>query len=139
VLDGTAEADLAAGAYALVPVDDPDVVLVGTGSEVHVCVAAAGLLEADGLRTHVVSLPCWELFADQPDAEQDRVLPPEVPTLAVEAGATLGWERWADDVLGIDHFGASAPGRRVLEELGFTPDHVAARARRLVDDLEEPA
>jgi transketolase len=139
ILDGTEGVDLTTGAHAVVPVDDPDVVLVATGSEVHVCVAAAALLETDGLRTQVVSLPCWELFADQPDAEQDRVLPPEVPTLAVEAGATLGWERWADDALGIDHFGASAPGRRVLEELGFTPEHVAERANRLVDDLEELA
>jgi transketolase len=67
------------------------------------------------------------------------VLPPDVPTLAVEAGTTYGWERWADDALGIDRFGASAPGDRVLAELGFTPEHVADRARQLIDDLEELA
>ena len=70
-------------------------------------------------------------------ATRTRVLPPDVPTLAVEAGTTFGWERWADDAVGIDRFGASAPGDRVLAELGFTPEHVAERARQLLDDLEE--
>lgn len=65
------------------------------------------------------------------------MLPPEVPTLAVEAGTTLGWERWADDVIGVDRFGASAPGERVLAEYGFTPEHVAERATALIDDLRE--
>jgi transketolase len=87
----------------------------------------------------VASLPSWELFDAQPDAYQDSVLPPDVPTLAVEAGVTFGWDRWADDVLGIDRFGASAPGDRVLAELGFTPEHVAERTRQLIDDLEELA
>lgn len=64
------------------------------------------------------------------------MLPPDVPTLAVEAGVSYGWERWADDVVAIDRFGASAPGDRVLAELGFTPDNVVTRARQLIDDLE---
>jgi transketolase len=137
VLEGTKAAPLHRGGYALEPAEDPDLVLVGTGSEVALCVAAAGLLRAEGLEVQVSSLPCWDLFAEQPEEHQELVLPAEVPTLAVEAGTTLGWDRWADDALGIDHFGASAPGERVLEELGFTPEHVAERARQLLDDLEE--
>jgi transketolase len=139
VLDGTAEGAVARGGYALVPVDDADVVLVATGSEVAVCVAAADRLASEGIHAQVVSLPSWELFAAQTEQYQDSVLPPDIPTLAVEAGVTFGWERWADDVLGIDRFGASAPGDRVLAELGFTPEHVAERARQLIDDLEELA
>jgi transketolase len=137
VLAGTDGAPVHRGGYALEPADDPDLVLVGTGSEVAVCVAAAALLRAEGLEVQVSSLPCWDLFAEQPEEHQELVLPAEVPTLAVEAGTTLGWDRWADDALGIDHFGASAPGERVLAELGFTPEHVAERARQLLDDLEE--
>ena len=137
VLDGTAGAPVELGGYVLVPVDDPDLVLVGTGSEVAVCVEAARLLTEEGVATQVSSLPCWDLFAAQGDAHQDAVLPPEVPTLAVEAGTTLGWDRWADDAVGIDRFGASAPGEQVLAELGFTPEHVAERARRLLEDLED--
>jgi transketolase len=137
VLHGTAEGDVARGGYVLRTVDDPDVVLVATGSEVAVCVAAADLLAADGIHVQVASLPSWDLFAEQTDGYQNSVLPPEIPTLAVEAGVTFGWDRWADDVLGIDRFGASAPGDRVLAELGFTPDHVAERTRQLIDELEE--
>jgi transketolase len=137
VLDGTAGAPVELGGYVLVAVEDPDLVLVGTGSEVAVCVEAARLLTEEGVATQVSSLPCWDLFAAQGDAHQDAVLPPEVPTLAVEAGTTLGWDRWADDAVGIDRFGASAPGDQVLAELGFTPEHVAERARRLLEDLED--
>ncbi len=136
VLDGTQDAPVHLGGYALAPVDDPDLVLVGTGSEVAVCVAAAALLTEEGIATQVSSLPCWELFAEQDEAHQDAVLPPAVPTLAVEAGTTFGWERWADEAVGIDRFGASAPGETVLSELGITPENVAARARRLLEDLE---
>jgi transketolase len=85
----------------------------------------------------VVSMPSWNLFAAQPDAYQDSVLPPEVPTLAVEAGASLGWDRWADDCVGLDRYGASAPGAVALANLGYTSDNVAQRARQLVHDLQE--
>jgi len=139
VLAGTFDALVAQGGYALVPELEPDIVLVGTGSEVAVCVAAAELLVADGLRVQVTSLPCWELFAAQAEEYQDEVLPPEVPTLAVEAGVSYGWDRWADDVVAIDRFGASAPGERVLAELGYTPENVAERARQLLDELEATA
>jgi transketolase len=135
VLEGTARGQVDRGGYALVPVAEPDLVLVGTGSEVALCVAAAQVLSDEGLRVQVTSLPSWDLFADQPEAYQDTVLPPDVATLAVEAGTTFGWDRWADDAVGIDRFGASAPGERVMAELGFTPEHVAERARQLIEDL----
>jgi transketolase len=137
VLDGTADRapdGVPRGAYALVDEtgDAPDLVLIGTGSEVHLCVAAREQLAADGISTRVVSMPSWELFAAQPDTYRDQVLPPGVPTLAVEAGTSLGWERYADDAIAIDRFGASAPGDVVLAELGYTPENVVARARALL-------
>ncbi|MFL6206522.1 MAG: transketolase [Acidimicrobiales bacterium] len=136
VLEGTAGVSLARGAHVLRPAEDPDVVLVATGSEVHVAVAAAELLAGEGLHAQVTSLPCWELFAEQTDEVQDELLPPEVPTLSVEAGVSLGWDRWADASVSIERFGASAPGDRVMAELGITPEDVAEHARALVHDLE---
>ena len=136
VLDATAErapAGLPRGAYTLVDESgDLDLVLIGTGSEVHLCVDAREQLEADGISVRVVSMPSWDLFAEQPDEYRDEVLPPGVPTLAVEAGASLGWDRYADDVIAIDRFGASAPGSVVLAELGYTSENVVARARALL-------
>jgi transketolase len=136
VLEGTAGVRLDRGANVVRPAEEPDLVLVATGSEVHVAVAAADLLAGEGVHAQVTSLACWELLEEQADEVQDELLPPEVPTLAVEAGASLGWDRWADDSVSIDRFGASAPGSRVLAELGFTPEHVAERARALLADLE---
>ncbi|MFM8304754.1 MAG: transketolase [Actinomycetota bacterium] len=137
VLDGTAQRGaqgLACGAYTLV--DEPsgglDLVLIGTGSEVALCVDAREILAAEGIRVRVVSMPSWDRFDLQPDAYRDAVLPPGVPTLAVEAGVSLGWQRFADDVLGIDRFGASAPGPTVFRELGFSAEQVATRARTLL-------
>ena len=141
VLEGTAGNEgVLRGAYTLVDGggDDPDLILIGTGSEVHTCVAAAALLEEeDGITTRVVSMPSWELFAAQTDDYQDEVLVPEAPTLAVEAGTSLGWERWADDVVALDRFGASAPGAEALAKLGYNPEDVADRARALLADLME--
>jgi transketolase len=79
-------------------------------------------------------MPSWELFAAQSDEYREQVLPADVPTLSVEAATTFGWERYSDDAIGIDHFGASAPGPVALEHFGFTPEHVAARARALVEN-----
>jgi transketolase len=111
---------------------EPRIVLIGTGSELQVALAAADILRRDGVAARVVSLPSWELFAAQEPAYRDSVLPPGVPRLAVEAGATLGWCRFADDVVGIDRFGASAPGEVNLAKFGFTGENVAARARELL-------
>jgi transketolase len=141
VIDGTAErapAGVPAGAYVLVPEnnDRPDVVLIGTGSEVSVCVGARDLLARQNVSARVVSMPSWDLFEAQPVDYQAEVLPPGLPTLAVEAAASLGWERYADDVVAIDHFGASAPGEVVLREFGYTPENVAQRALALLGEGE---
>jgi transketolase len=117
--------------------DDLDVILIGTGSEVSVCLDAKPLLEADGLKVRVVSMPSWTLFEAQDDDYQESVLPPEVATLAVEAGTSFGWGRWADDSVSIDHFGASAPGDVVLAKFGYTAENVAERARELYDDFAD--
>jgi len=137
VLEGTVGVRLDQGAHVIRAVDDADIVLVATGSEVHIALAAAERLAAEGIHAQVVSLACWDLFAEQPDPVQDAILPPEVPALSVEAGSSFGWERWADDSVAIDHFGASAPGDRVLAELGFTAENVAYRARQLILELED--
>ena len=120
------------GGYVIADADAPDVVLVGTGTEVAVALEAAGLLAEDGRKVQVVSLPCWDRFDAQDDDYRRSVLPPGVPTVSVEAGVTLGWDRYADASVGIDRFGASAPGSVVLRELGITPEHVAGVARRLL-------
>ncbi len=132
VLGGTAEAPVERGGYVLADTNGScDVVLIGTGSEVAVCLDAAVQLADRGVAARVVSMPCVELFADQPADYRSTVLPAGVPALAVEAGVTQGWYRWADDCVGIDRFGASAPGATVLAELGINPDHVADRAAAL--------
>jgi transketolase len=126
---------VARGAYVLREVDDPEIVLVGTGSELWVAMAAADLLAEDGVRARVVSMPSWELFEAQDDAYRDGVLPPGLPSVAVEAGVSQGWDRWVDRVVAIDRFGASAPGEEVLEHLGITPQNTARVARELLGVL----
>jgi transketolase len=111
----------------------PDVVLVATGSEVEVCVDAAERLREQGRKVRVVSLPSWDRFGEQSEEYQDSILPAGVPTLSVEAGTTFGWERYSDDSIGIDRFGASAPGELVLDELGINIDNVVVRANALLD------
>jgi transketolase len=120
------------GAGIVVDVDTPAVVLLGTGSEVALCVEAAGRLAQSGIAARVVSMPSWDRFADQDSTYQHDVLPPDTPVLSVEAAVTFGWTRWADDSIGIDRFGASAPGELVLDKLGINVDHVVARAMALV-------
>ena len=124
------------GAYVLSePGGGPaQLVLVGTGSEVSLCLDAARLLAEAGTRARVVSMPSWDQFALQDDAYRDGVLPPGLPTLSVEAATTFGWDRYADASVGIDHFGASAPGEVAMREFGFDPVHVAARASALLHD-----
>jgi transketolase len=113
--------------------DEPEIILVGTGSEVQLCLEAARLLEDHDVAARVVSFPCFELFEDEDEEYQEAVLPADVPVLAVEAAASFGWDRYADDTVTIDHFGASAPGPVVMEHFGFTAQNVAARARQLLD------
>ncbi|MEL7155143.1 MAG: transketolase C-terminal domain-containing protein [Actinomycetota bacterium] len=133
VLAGTTVAGVAQGAYALNAVTDPDVVLIGTGSEVHLCVDAEARLAEHGIAARVVSMPCWEAFAARAPEDQAAVIDPSIPAVSIEAGVTLGWDRYADRTLGIDRFGASAPGATVMRELGMTVDNVVAAAQDLVD------
>jgi transketolase len=130
------------GAYVLADADggQPRLILIATGSEVWVALAARDQLQADGIPTRVVSMPCWELFEDQDQSYRDQVLPPAVAArVAVEAASSFGWTRWVGEhgeVVSRDDFGASAPGELVLEKFGFTPDNVAGRARSLLQKLE---
>lgn len=139
VLESTDAASVARGAYALWPVDDPDIILIGTGSELALCVEAAARLEAEGVRVRVVSMPCWELFEALPADVQDGIIDPDVPAVSVEAGVTLGWERYADLPVGIDSFGVSAPGGEVLDRLGINVDNVVDAAFQVLDAYEDGA
>ncbi|MFM7685114.1 MAG: transketolase [Actinomycetota bacterium] len=119
------------GAATVVTADAPQVVLLATGSEVSLCVEAAAALAQQGVRANVVSMPSWDRFEAADAAHRATVLPAGVPVLAVEAAVTYGWHRWADDVIGIDRFGASAPGGVVMDKLGINVANVVARATAL--------
>jgi transketolase len=114
----------------------PEVILMASGSEVHVAVTAKKLLEADGIPARVVSFLCWERFGEQPASYREAVLPPSVRArVSVEAGSIFGWERYIGEggvSVGIDRYGASAPGDRVLKELGITAENVASKAKALL-------
>jgi transketolase len=116
--------------------DLPDLILMATGSEVHICTRAADLLEAEGIATRVVSMPCLDRFARQDAAYQGTVLPREVRArVSVEAAATLGWDRWVGDAgeaIGMTGFGASAPAKALYEHFGFVPERVADSARAVL-------
>jgi transketolase len=119
--------------------DEPDLILIGTGSEVHICTAAADLLEADGVATRVVSAPCLDRFAEQEQDYRDRVLPPSVRArVSVEAASRLGWSTWTTDdgeAIGMTTFGASAPHTDLYEHFGFTPERVVERGKAVVERL----
>jgi transketolase len=147
VLAGTAEkarAGVARGGYVLRDSEGkggaarPDLILIGTGSELQLAVAAAEVLEKDGIGCRVVSLPSWELFEAQDAAYRESVLPRACHRrVSVEAGVTLGWERYAGDegvVMGIERFGASAPAEKIFEAFGLTGAHVAEVGRKVVRD-----
>ncbi len=128
-------ASVSKGAYVLEDTANAQVVLIATGSEVSVALGAARLLAGEGIRVRVVSMPSWRLFEEQSAEYKASVLPANVPKLAVEAGATLGWWKYVGgggDVVGLDRFGASAPGAVAMKELGFTAENVATKAKRLV-------
>jgi transketolase len=121
------------GAYVLREASGtPQAVLVATGSEVGLAIEAQAALEAQGTPTRVVSMPSWFLFERQPEAYHKQVLPPNVATVSIEAGATLGWERYAQAHVGLDHFGASAPAERLFSEFGFTVENVVSKVRSLL-------
>src|SRR5690606_17852071 len=141
ILEGTAEKareGVARGAYILSEAEggSPQGILIATGSEVQLAVAAQKALAAEGIRVRVVSMPSWDLFDRQPEEYRRSVLPPDIRArLAVEMAHPFGWERYVGEagaVLGIDRFGASAPGPRVVEEYGFTVDNVVARFKELL-------
>ncbi|MEA2408183.1 MAG: transketolase [Thermoleophilaceae bacterium] len=127
------------GAYVLrdSSKDEPDLILIGTGSETHICSGAAELLEEDGIATRVVSAPCLDRFAEQDADYRDSVLPPEVRArVSVEAASPLGWSTWVGDegeAIGMTTFGASGPQPALYEHFGFTPEKVAERARAVVE------
>jgi transketolase len=124
------------GAYIIADADDPQAILIGTGSEVHIALDAARLLAADGVRARVVSMPSRELFEAQPEAYRNRVLPPDMRArIIIEAGSTLGWGRYAglDGVtVGLDHFGASAPFDTLYRAFGLTAEAVVTAARDVI-------
>jgi transketolase len=143
VFDSSEVADPAGverGAYVLSDAEngggEPDVILIATGAEVAPTLEAAGRLRDDDVAARVVSMPCWELFEQQPLEYRDSVLPPEVDArLAVEPGVMQGWWRWVGergDVVGIERYGASAPGTTVLEKLGFTAENIVSRSHALL-------
>jgi transketolase len=132
---GLAAAGVPKGGYVLLAEESgtqPQIVLIGTGSEVQLCLGAAKTLGNDGVVARVVSLPCWEWFEQQSEEYRAEVIPPGVPALSVEAGSTFGWARYADASVGIDTFGASAPGAVAMKEFGFTVEHVVERAQALL-------
>ncbi|HIC94244.1 MAG TPA: transketolase, partial [Anaerolineae bacterium] len=141
ILDRTSLAPaegLVRGAYVLAEAEGgrPDLILIATGSEVHLALEAQKLLAERGVRARVVNMPSWELFDRQPESYRRAVLPPEVTArLAIEAGVSQGWHRYvgpAGDVLGIERFGASAPYKVLQEKFGFTAEDVAQRALALL-------
>jgi transketolase len=132
-LEGTSIDGVGRGAYVIWETDDtPELVLIATGSEVHIAVEAAQKLDVS---TRVVSMPCWELFEAQGSDYRDEVLPSDVRArLSIEAGVKLGWKQWVGDEgdsISIEHFGASAPGTTVLERFGYTVENIVARATAL--------
>jgi transketolase len=129
------------GAYVLLDAAKakPELILIASGAEVALIISASERLRNEGIAVRCVSMPSWELFEALPRADRDRVLPPDVVArLAVEAGSPQGWCRYVGDrgeVIGVDHFGASAPGKEVLDQYGFTVDNVCNRARTLLGQM----
>jgi transketolase len=140
ILEGVTPEGVSRGGYVLQDADggQPRIVLVGTGSEVQLCVGARERLQAEGIPTRVVSLPCWEVFARQDQAYRDSVLPRDAKKLSVEAGVAMGWAKWVDAAVSLERFGASAPGPEVMEHLGFSVDNVVARAKDLIEGRGVP-
>ncbi|MEO0406129.1 MAG: transketolase [Cyanobacteria bacterium P01_A01_bin.135] len=134
--DETSIEGVAKGAYVISCDGVPEIILIGTGSELSLCVEAAKQLRESGRKVRVVSMPCWELFDKQDEAYRESVLPKDITKrLSVEAGTVFGWCRYVGsegDSIGIDTFGASAPGKICMEQFGFTVDNVVSRAKALL-------
>ncbi len=129
---------VAHGGYILADTaDKPEIILLATGSEVHIALEAFDRLVSEGIAARVVSLPCWELFEEQDEAYREQVLPTDVTArVSIEAGVTLGWERYVGSegiAIGVNQFGASAPYERIYEEYGLTAERVIAAAKQLLD------
>lgn len=132
-LEGTQAGMVERGAYVLQDFGEPEIILMASGSEVSLILEAAKQLSAEGHGVRVVSFPSWDLFEAQDEAYRESVLPKSITArLAVEAGATLGWDRYATSVLGIDHYGASAPYKVIFERFGFTVENIVARSKDLI-------
>ena len=136
-LEGSSIENAAKGAYILSDSDGtPEIILISTGSEVHLCVEAADKLRAEGKKVRVVSMPSWEVFEEQDAAYQESVLPAAVTKrLSVEAGTTFGWGRYVwneNNAIGINRFGASAPGGLAMKKFGFTVENVVAKAKEIL-------
>merc|ERR1712176_1692116 len=115
------------GAYAVIECQDPELILVASCSEVHLCVDAAKEMRQ---KVRVVSMPCWELFREQPESYKEALLPKSVPKMSVEAAVTMGWGEWADAFVGINVFGASAPGGTCMDKFGFNVSNVVSCAEK---------
>jgi transketolase len=132
-MEGTANGGLEKGAYVLKDFGTPEVILMASGSEVSLILEAAQKLADEGHGVRVVSFPSWDLFEGQDEAYKESVLPKNITArLAVEAGATLGWDRYAKSHIGLDHYGASAPAKIIFEKFGFTVENVVAKAKELL-------
>ena len=125
---------LGGGAYVLACDGKPAAAIIATGSEVAVALEARELLAADGIETRVVAMPSWELFAPRPESERAEVIPEGLPAVSVEAGISMGWDRWAGTHVAVDRFGASAPGEELMERFGITSSAVADAVRSLIAD-----
>ena len=124
------------GGYVVRESDDAVFTLVGTGSEVGVCLRAAEILASRAIVTRVVAMPCWRCFDAQTSNYRESVLRARVPSVSVEAGATLGWSRYTDGAIGIDSFGMSAPGAQVFEHFNIEPANVVAYVENILSEAE---
>ncbi|KAK2080519.1 Transketolase, chloroplastic [Prototheca wickerhamii] len=142
-MDTTTFEGVAKGAYVVAgpPLGEtPDVILVGTGSELVFAVQAGAALEAEGIKARVVSMPCWELYDEQPQEYKDALFPPSVKArVSIEAGSTFGWVKYLGPdgyAIGVDHFGNSAPGPVLYEKYGLTADNMASKAKEILAKLK---
>jgi transketolase len=121
------------GAYAVVMEESPDLILIGSGSEVGLCVDAAKKLAADGIKVRVVSMPSQELFLEQTVEYQKSILPGNIPTLSVEVSAPHGWHRFSHAQISMPSYGMSGSGNDVFAKFGFTSDNVALKGKEVVE------